>query len=162
MIFRARRAGRRHTTWSVVAQLELFSAAATTSPQHREPCKQRAERTAGMGRKSEIDLEPVQRIVPAAGATPLASLGPCSVFAMAAALSSISTADSPATDQPAPTIGRIVVREGDRTRYMAVREQDTPEWAEKERQRRARQRPPRPTRQKFKMKGSRTWAAEQQ
>lgn len=43
-------------------------------------------------------------------------------------------------------IRRIVTREDGITRHQAIREQDTPEWAERERQRRARQRPPRPPR----------------
>lgn len=41
-------------------------------------------------------------------------------------------------------VRRIVTREDGVTRHVAVREQDTEEWAERERQRRARQRPPRP------------------
>ncbi len=46
--------------------------------------------------------------------------------------------------QPDREIRRIVTREDGVTRHVAIREQDTPEWAERERQRRARQRPPRP------------------
>lgn len=42
------------------------------------------------------------------------------------------------------SICRVVTREDGVTRHMAIREQDTEEWAERERQRRARQRPPRP------------------
>lgn len=41
-------------------------------------------------------------------------------------------------------ICRQVVRDGDTVRHVAIREQDTDEWAEREQQRRARQRPPRP------------------
>lgn len=162
MIPRACRSGRRHTTWSVVAQLQLFPVTAVASPQHKQKCKSRTETTTAKDRKSEVDLEPVQRIVPAAGASLPKSLGPCSVFAMASALSSKPAQAIPApSDQPAQ-IGRIIVREDGITRHTAVRLQDTEEWAEKERQRRARQRPPRPPRQKFKMKGSRAWSAEQQ
>lgn len=46
------------------------------------------------------------------------------------------------------------------TRCVSVREQDTTEWREKEEARRARQRPPRPTKQRFKMRNSRVWADE--
>lgn len=42
------------------------------------------------------------------------------------------------------SICRVVTREDGVTRHVAIREQDTEEWAERERARRARQRPPRP------------------
>lgn len=42
------------------------------------------------------------------------------------------------------SICRVVTREDGVTRHVAIREQDTAEWAEREQQRRARQRPPRP------------------
>lgn len=42
-------------------------------------------------------------------------------------------------------VRRQVIQEDGITRVVTLREQDTPEWAERERQRRARQRPPRPT-----------------
>jgi hypothetical protein len=44
------------------------------------------------------------------------------------------------------SILRIVTREDGVTRHQAIREQETPEWAEREQARRARQRPPRPPR----------------
>lgn len=44
------------------------------------------------------------------------------------------------------SICRVVTQEDGVTRHVAIREQDTEEWAERERQRRARQRPPRPPR----------------
>lgn len=53
-------------------------------------------------------------------------------------------------------IRRIVTREDGITKHVAVREQDTPEWAERERQRRARQRPPRTGTRKVK-KAIRHW-----
>jgi hypothetical protein len=157
MIPRACKVGRRPTKWTLVAQLQLFPSTAAPSPQHRNPCEQRKEATAGMGRKSTIDMEPVQRVVPAAQSPLPSMLGARSVFDLGAALVKLSA--TPAADtSPPPAAGRIIVREGGITRHIAVRAQDTDEWAEKERQRRARQRPPRPSRQKFKMKGSRAWA----
>lgn len=42
------------------------------------------------------------------------------------------------------TVHRLVMRDGDVTRHVSLREQDTDEWAERERARRARQKPPRP------------------
>lgn len=159
MIPRACRSGRRHSTWSVVAQLQLFPVTAVAAPQHREPCKKKGETA---GKKGDIDLPTVQRIVPAAGAAMPKSLGPCSVFAMASAPTARPVRLAPTGTSSPPPAGRIIVREDGITRHTAVRLQDTEEWAEKERQRRARQRPPRPPRQKFKMKGSRAWAAEQQ
>lgn len=157
MIPRACKVGRRQTTWSVAAQLQLFPSTAAPSPQHRTPCEQRKEATTGMGRKSMIDMEPVQRVVPAARSSLPPMLGARSVFDLGAALMTRNTAPAPEASPP-PATGRIIVREGGITRHIAVRPQDTPEWAEKETARRARQRPPRPSRQKFKMKGSRAWA----
>lgn len=61
----------------------------------------------------------------------------------------------------ARSIFRAVMTKDGVTRHTSVREQDTDEWAEKERARRARQKPPRPPKQKFKVKGTKTWAAEQ-
>lgn len=64
-------------------------------------------------------------------------------------------------ERPAPArlpACRKIIREGGTTRHIAMREQETEEWMERERVRRAKQRPPRPQKQKFKMKGTRTWA----
>lgn len=58
----------------------------------------------------------------------------------------------------APVTQACVIREAGITRHIAVRYQDTDEWAEKERIRRAKQKPPRPKKQKFAMKGTRQWA----
>lgn len=162
MRLRDHKHGRPLSPAEVVAQMCLFNDLPAASSQHRRPCKQRASTITDTGGNGESDFEPVQRIVPAAGAALPKTLGPCSVFAMAAAPGAGSVRLATATSgSPAP-FGRIIIREGGITRHTAVRLQDTEEWAEKERQRRARQRPPRPPRQKFKMKGSRAWAAEQQ
>lgn len=45
-----------------------------------------------------------------------------------------------------------IVREGGVTRYIPMREQETEEWAEKERARRARQKLPKPPKQTFKLR----------
>jgi hypothetical protein len=113
-----------------------------------------------MGRKAVSDLEPVQRVVPATSAALPRVLGTRSVFEMGASVQRGGILPASAFSLPARS--STIVREGGVTRHIAVREQDTDEWAEKERQRRARQKPPRPPRQKFKMRGSRAWAEEQQ
>ena len=56
------------------------------------------------------------------------------------------------TPDDVPVIHRRIVREGDITRHIAMRVQETDEWAEKERARRARQKLPKPPRQTFKLK----------
>lgn len=52
----------------------------------------------------------------------------------------------------APVIHRRIVREGDVTRHIAMRVQDTDEWKERETARRARQVLPKPPRQTFKLR----------
>ena len=143
MNHRARKAGRRHTTWSVVQQLQLFPVKAAPASRARS----------ARARREPIDLEPVQRVIPAAGAAPLPMLGARSVFEMAPATCSAA----PAPTTPTRMASRIV-REDGIPRHIAVRIQDTEEGAEKERQRRARQKPPRPARQKFWLPGSVAWA----
>jgi hypothetical protein len=69
--------------------------------------------------------------------------------------------DGHASEPPRPAHCRKIIRDGDVTRHISLREQDTEEWAEKERIRRAKQKPPRPQKQKFKMKGTRAWADAQ-
>lgn len=65
---------------------------------------------------------------------------PADVFAFAALGMQIAVGRGNSDRQ----IRRIVTREDGVTRHVAIREQDTPEWAEREQARRARQRPPRP------------------
>lgn len=109
-----------------------------------------------MRRKTVNDLEPIQRVVPA-GSTALPSvLGLRSVFEMGKSMQRRGPAPGGGASLPARS--SVIVRAGGVIRHTSVREQDTDEWAEKERQRRARQKPPRPPKQKFKVKGSRTWA----
>ena len=155
MNHRPRRHGRPHVPWTASQQLQLFPQD-ISSPQHREPCPKPKET---MGRKAVNDLEPVQRIVPARGAGLPSVLGLRSVFEMGASVQRRGPAPGGGASLPARS--SVIVRDGHITRHTSVREQDTDEWAEKERQRRARQKPPRPPTQKFKVKGTRTWAAEQ-
>lgn len=112
-----------------------------------------------MRRKTVNDLEPIQRVVPA-GSTALPSvLGLRSVFEMGKSVQQRGPAPGGGASHPARS--SVIVRAGGVTRHTSVREQDTAEWAEKERQRRARQRLPPPPKQTFKMEGTRTWADEQ-
>ena len=119
---------------------------------------------------------PEHRWTRAADCEPVHTRAAASIFAMAAELGAERTARqvisefmlwpagepaAPVKPARAPTLCRRIVRDGDVTRHIALREQDTEEWAEKERQRRARQKPPRPQKQKFKMKGTREWADHQ-
>lgn len=152
MNHRPRRNGRPHVPWTASQQLQLFPQD-IASPQHRAPCPKPKET---MGRKAVNDLEPVQRIVPARGAGLPSVLGLRSVFEMGASVQRSGLVG--AGGAPLPARSSVIVRDGGVIRHTSVREQDTDEWAEKERQRRARQKPPRPPKQKFKVKGSRTWA----
>lgn len=116
---------------------------------------------------------PAHLVVSAAACEPVKTRAPCSVFAFAASQFCAERAARQVISEvmygvlgddeepPAPRLPshcRKIVRDGDVTRHIALREQDTEEWAEKERARRAKQKPPRPTKQKFKMKGTRQWA----
>lgn len=116
---------------------------------------------------------PAHRVVSASECEPVKTKAACSIFAFAATQFCAERAarqvisevmygivdDAPQAPR-LPAHCRKIVRDGDVTRHIALREQDTPEWEEKERIRRAKQRPPRPQRQKFKMKGTRQWAEQ--
>lgn len=106
----------------------------------------------------------VHRVIPAAGQPIPTALGPrtifelCSISDEAAAEVLGELAHEPAMQ---PQERPLVTRDAGITRasgcaYPANRW--TPEREEQERQRRAKQKPPRPARQKFKMKGTRQWA----
>lgn len=131
-------------------QLDLFATAADL--------KLQAEQLA--------DPPIVRSIVNAATARRPRVMGPASVFDLG--LSRLRTRKA-ANDEPAqssrpdqPASVRIVTREGGIVRCKQVRFADTEEGQEKERARRAKQRPPRPTKaaSKIKMKNSRTWDDE--
>lgn len=118
------------------------------------------------------------RVVDAAACEAPKTTAACSIFALAAetgaeiAARQVITefmlgglADKPPKEPKKPkrhpATQACVIREAGVTRHIAVRYQDTEEWAEKERERRARQKPPKPAKQKFKMKGTRQWADHQ-
>lgn len=146
-------------------QLDLFDrepAAAAPAPRRRL-----AARVAAFVRWVQLDLlspswlnrsdgEPVDddpfvaapvvhRTVLALDAAPPQTTGIRSVFDMAASVLSKPprAAQKPAEPEP-PRYGRTV-REGGVTRHIAMRYDETAEWAEKERARRARQKVPRPS-----------------
>lgn len=105
----------------------------------------------------DVCLWPVRHvIVPAAGAAPPRTKGPSSVFALgelakteAANSSEPSQADRrrarrrPQASTPPPI---KVERQFGSVKVVRLRPEETEEWAERERQRRAKQRPPKPTR----------------
>lgn len=82
---------------------------------------------------------PVHRIACAASLPAPTFSAPRSVFDLA----SFGLASGITQCQPAQ-IHRRVIREDGVTRHVAMRYQETDEWAERERARRAKQRPPRP------------------
>ncbi len=100
---------------------------------------------------------PVHRLTSAAQCGVPKDIGPASIFAAGAAACLSNLMGTIRQDQPEP-IHRRIVREAGHVVHRSMRVQDTDEWMEKERQRRARQKPPKPPKQKFKTKGSRVWA----
>lgn len=107
----------------------------------------------------EIQVEPFRhKVVSAADCKIPKGLGPASVFALAGATLSQRRGRGRATRTEATTVHRNIVREDGRIVHMSMRVQETEEWRVKEEARRARQKPPKPPKQKFKTKGSRTWA----
>ncbi|MCZ2496421.1 hypothetical protein GN316_06605 [Xylophilus sp. Kf1] len=97
----------------------------------------------------------IRRIVSAASVTREKCRAPASVFDLAHRPVTVKLEGH---DRSA-AIYRTSTHDGV-TRCVSVREQDTAEWQEKEQARRARQRPPKPTKQRFKMRNSRVWADE--
>ncbi len=111
--------------------------------------------------EDELDDEPLhQVIVPASGQPLPCTAAPASVWEIAKIAAVKLKAEGRFGDAGcfyAPQHG-VTVRDGDVTRHIARRREQTAEWAEKEQARRARQRPPPPPRQQFKLKKSRTFA----
>lgn len=91
---------------------------------------------------------PAHRIVSAASLPAPAFSAPRSVFDLAS-----FGIVSGMTSCPAAQVHRRVIREDGITRHVAMRYQDTQEWADKEQARRARQRPPKPTKGAKTMSG---------
>lgn len=106
----------------------------------------------------------VQRQISAAGAPPLIESrhAPAFVFDLAQRpieLRSVMRSGRPISSAPpGATLTRRIVCIGTVTRCTLVPVTETAEWAEREQARRARQRVPRPPRQKFKLVGSTAWA----
>lgn len=98
----------------------------------------------------QVSVESAPRVSPI-----LLSRLPVSVFELAQ--KPVEVHYPPERAHVATTACRIV-RSGNVTRCINVPIKETAEWLETERQRRARQKPPRPPRQRFKVKGSKTWA----
>lgn len=97
------------------------------------------------GEAVEVRVAPPRRLVPALKQPETIQAGPmaaASVFALAAAGQALGHKlwRQPATEA-APY---RVERDGDRTRLIRMRPEETAEWQERERIRRAKQRPPRP------------------
>ena len=67
-------------------------------------------------------------------------ISPCSVFDLAQCPIRLKQDFAPSTGRPPHRLERM----GDITRCIVVQEQDTAEWQEREKARRARQTPPRP------------------
>lgn len=92
---------------------------------------------------------PTHAFVPASRAAPVVTIAPASIFAMADAMRTAKDQRNPgrfdaaAGFQPAPY---RVERDGDRVRVVRLLPGETDEWKERERARRARQRPPKPVR----------------
>lgn len=95
----------------------------------------------------EIDDEPViKRVVKASEAPPIQTSGPCSVFALAGLV--LASGAKPKRQEefsPPPLPLCKIERSTDGVRVIRLRHDETDEWAEKERLRRARQKPPKPT-----------------
>lgn len=104
---------------------------------------------------------PVQRCISALDAWPLldAQNAPASVFELALKpLEMHPVCIPPSLAAPVLTARRIE-RTAGVTRCVNIPITDSAEWQEREQARRARQRPPRPSRQRFKLRGSTNWAA---
>lgn len=107
----------------------------------------------------EIQIEPFRHtVVSAADCKIPKGLGPASVFALANCAVINRRPRGRAANQDAVQIHRQIIREDGRIVHLSMRVQETEEWRLKEEARRARQKPPKPPKQKFRTKGSRTWA----
>ena len=105
------------------------------------------------------DAPLVHRVVSAADAPPVKTLGVASVFALAGSLQSLGRCR--ATEDVAAPAPYRVEREAGRIRVVRLRPEETEEWQERERARRARQKPPRPVaKAKTRGKKVRGWDGE--
>lgn len=106
--------------------------------------------------EDEIDPPIVRSIVSAAECQPLRIQAPSSVFDLARFRGRGAANDEPKSAAPATRPGNVLVvtREVGVVRCQAIRFSETEEGQEKERARRARQKPPRARKQKFRLKNS--------
>jgi len=105
---------------------------------------------------------PVRRIVSAADAPPVHTVAVSSIFGLAATVQSLKRGRFGAAEQFEPAPYRV---ERDyatgAVRVIRQRPEETPEWQERERVRRAKQRPPKPTaKAKTRGKKVRAWDGE--
>ena len=99
----------------------------------------------------ELDDYPVHSVVSAADRPSLALVAPCSVFDLAGHQSQPAgrAKPQPKTEQPSHA---QIIREDGVTRHISLRYQETEQWAEKDRDRRAKQKLPRPPKQSFRIR----------
>jgi hypothetical protein len=107
---------------------------------------------------------PRHAVVKAGDAAPVATRAPSSIFTMADAMKAAKSLQkhgrfgAAAVFEPPPY---RVERDGDRVRVVRLLPEETDEWKERERVRRAKQRPPKPTaRAKTRGKKVRAWDGE--
>ena len=95
------------------------------------------------------DDKPIQRIVSAAEAPRVKTVALSSIFNTQDVRAAVETLRKSGRfgDAAGFTPTTRIERDGDRVRLFRIPVQDTAEWQEKERIRRAKQRPPRPTKQ---------------
>lgn len=108
---------------------------------------------------ADRDDYPCHRSISATDATPIRPAAPSSIFSAAATLHAMAAARAilPPADRP---LYRVHRADG-RIRCERLRPEDTPEWQEKERIRRAKQRPPKPVaKAKTRGKTVRKWDGE--
>jgi hypothetical protein len=108
---------------------------------------------------ADRDDYPRRRSIKADDAPPIRPAAPASVFAAASVLRALAVARTalPPSERP---LYRVHRADG-RTRCERIRPEDTPEWQEKERIRRAKQRPPKPVaKAKTRGKTVRKWDGE--
>lgn len=166
-------------TPSLAQQLELFAGLVVPEvPPQRRKWKRRARNPDPRQFAVQLELReqepidpdeipepgdfPAHCIVSAAECAPVKTRAPRSIFdfasefAAAEVISEFMLARSapPIHDQtpPADPIHRRIIREAGVTRHIGLRHQETDEWAEKERARRARQKLPKPPKQSFRLR----------
>ena len=108
------------------------------------------------------DPAPVHRVVAASDAPPVRTVAVSSIFGLAAAVQSLKRGRFGAAEQFAPAPYRVERSYADGTlRVIRQRPEETEEWQERERVRRAKQRPPKPTaKAKTRGKKVRAWDGE--